>query len=130
MRDKLIVTEAIAKLAVARAARAEDEDFEVYLEALEDLPAPIVARACRRLWNIERGEYESALPAVATIRKMTLTLQREDNDAAALARLAPMPTPLPISEAEAAEHAAKCAAMRDKFLADLRAIMHAKRMPS
>jgi len=130
MRHQLIVTEAIARLAVARGARAEDEDFEVYIEAFDDLEATVVARACRALWNVERAEYESALPAVATIRKMAFQILREDEEKAARARLAPKRPALPMSEAEAAAHAAKGAARRDKFLADLRAMMHTKRMPS
>ena len=68
----------LARLMIARQAQLQDEDYQVYLEELRDIPAEVVERACRKLARTERAEYETAFPSVGKILSECRVLMRPD----------------------------------------------------
>jgi len=82
---------ALAALAVARGALADEFALQVYLDALADLDISLLERACFALAREPRAEFESALPPVSTVRARVSQLQRVESERAQAARLLPMP---------------------------------------
>jgi hypothetical protein len=89
-----VIADALHRVALARATSLEDDTIEVYLDALADLDATLVAQACRELAKLERREYDTALPSVGTIRERVARI----GDAMAAARAAAKLLPLPASD--------------------------------
>jgi len=85
------VADAVARLAIARAAEIDEFMSQVYVQTLEDLDAGLVRRACGYLARLERGEFESAMPSVGTIRNTCATIAAEDARANAQKLLGAMP---------------------------------------
>lgn len=85
------VGDALASLAIARGTMLEDFSAVVYAEALADVEASLVQRACYQLAKLPRREYDSALPSVGAIRERCEAIARADRDAADKARLLPAP---------------------------------------
>ena len=82
---------ALAKLSIGRQANLAAEDLQVYLEDLDDIPADIVADACKNLRRMERLEFESTMPSIGAIVSecKDIPRQRELARLTALAATAP-----------------------------------------
>jgi len=91
LTDRERLTRALAALAVARGAEADEFALQVYLEALSDVDVRLLERACFDLAREPRAEFESALPPVATIRSQASAILRVDSKVQAEAQLLPMP---------------------------------------
>lgn len=90
-RDAAVVAEALSRLSIARGGSPDARVGEVYLDALDDLDADLVRRACDALARQPRAEFESALPSVGAIRVVAAKLIAQDADAQALSMLLPAP---------------------------------------
>lgn len=85
------IAEALARLAIARSTVLDEVTLAVYADALEDVDPALVARACAALSRERRGEFETALPDVGTIRERCESLAAEDIEAARRRMLPALP---------------------------------------
>lgn len=88
------VAEALSRLAIARATLLDEVTLSVYADALEDVDAGLVDRACRRLGKTPRAEYDTALPDVGTIRAVAEAIGHEDAEAARAQLVKQLPAPV------------------------------------
>lgn len=72
MSDQTVLG-SLARLAMAKNADIQAEQFTVYADLLSDVPAELIQSACRRLAQAQTFGY----PAVGDIRVMCDTIQRE-----------------------------------------------------
>ena len=69
-REKVVKTEALARLGVARRERLDKADYDVYVNGLEAVPSPIVRRACEQLQQMPEPEFGPRFPTLATVLGM------------------------------------------------------------
>jgi len=89
--SELQIASALADMAIARGGTFDDYQTPIYLRALVDLDAGLVARACEAFGLEPREAYAPVVPAVGAIRQRVAQLAREDTARAAGAKLLPMP---------------------------------------
>ncbi len=85
------ISDAIARLAIARGSMVDDLTSDVYLDALADVSPELVRAACLELSKLPRADYETALPSVGTIREYCDRVAKRLESEAAAKRLLPVP---------------------------------------
>ena len=89
----MVIGDALIRLAAARGGKLDDVTSEVYLDDLQAFEPSFVSRACETLRKQPRRDYETILPALATIIAEVERIAREDARVEANLRLLPMPSP-------------------------------------
>jgi hypothetical protein len=118
------ITRALLQLAVATREHIDEAVLAVYEEDLSDFPPDVVIEACQRLRKTTQW-----FPKVLELIVVCKAIRGEQYDAERNTRF-PIRQELVLTEEEAHARHARGIAMRDKFLADLRAMIQSKRMPS
>lgn len=90
---QMVIGDALIRLAAARGGKLDDVTSEVYLDDLQAFEPSFVSRACETLRKQPRRDYETILPALATIIAEVERIAREDARVEANLRLLPMPSP-------------------------------------
>ena len=88
-----LVSEALVRLAVARAALVDEVAVAVYLDALADVEPTLIVRACAELAKAEREDFESALPSVGAIRAKAERIARDEAALEQAKKMLPLPKP-------------------------------------
>jgi hypothetical protein len=80
VEGRLIVAEALTRLAIARSVALDETTAEVYLTGLADIEPSLVVRACHELAITRVKDFDPAWPRLADIRYLAVTMGERDHE--------------------------------------------------